>query len=250
MNQKILKAMNKPTTCYFCYQNNYIEIYDGNPNDINELLISKIILTRKIYKDKLNLEIKKISKLPLAVEYFNILDLHSMYFKSIQLDKNHILKYIFPHLIHMDQPKIIPILENLWSELSLTKINEIMSNKLTKNILSMRQIREQSFMHSITTCQINYLQSYSYPDDLSIIITDDPNNDIILNKINRSTKRFNFIRYFDNGLIVPYINENHLKDYKNVNVNIINRIYERNIEINLDHPFCKDLENDYKILNN
>jgi ribosomal protein S18 len=241
-------SKDKVYLCYIFYNNDIIQIYDERVDEY----ISKIYLTKVSHKHKIIEELYKVIDLPSTKSYFNILELHSVHFNKKRLDNTKILKYVLPNIIEINDYKIITYLENYWNQMSKIKIKEITSNSIsniTNNKIN-NYTKDHGIIFIITNQTSNFIMSYKYPNDLSIILLDEYENDrLIMNNINRRTKKFNFIRKYQNDKIIPYIDEDNLEGYEEFDKVFINDTYEENIEININSPYDDELEKKYKFLN-
>ena len=259
----------KLTFCYIAYNEGMLTIYDDKPKEY----ISKMNMNRNTYKGKIIEEIYKVSDSPNTKVYYNIVELHSLYFTNKKLDISRLFKYILPSNIEIRDSKISTYLEIFWNIDGKQKIKEIENNKLedselschslsilddskysqhhnaTSNILNSTILKEHNLLFVITHQSLDYLTNYNYPTDVCIIHSGHIEKHLILNNINRKTKKFNFVRKYIDNKIIPYLDEDNLEGYDQFDKTFINDTYENNIEINLNVPYSEELEKKFYELN-
>ena len=222
---------------YGSYNDGVISIHDSKP--INQ--ITKIIMHKKFLGTLISDELNKLTDSVEALSFFNVLELHSIYFRNSRLDKTKILTYILPPFMELSDTKITVHLCNHWKLTEKKKINEIVTNnRILETVYSNIKEKQLSLIFSLIKQTPQFMSEYKYPNDLSIISL--PNEDgsdrhLNMNLVNRKTKKFHFYRRYQDNKIVPYLTETHLKGFEAFTEDFIKNIYEGNIEVDLNSPY-------------
>lgn len=224
-------------TYYIINLNDDIDLIESEPQDY----LSKIILKKHIDKNILLNDLNKTVS-SYAKSYYNVIELHSIFFKGSRLESKDFFKYIFPKRIEMIETKINIYLESFWNSDKNKKIKEITNKNITLNHIKPKQIENYLIFKIANEIPYNF-RTYEYPNNLSIL------ENKIYNHINRNTMKFHFIRKYENNQIIPFLNETNLIGYEDYKETYINDVYEYNIEINLEQLYDQDLFNTFIELN-
>jgi len=248
--------MNKDIIFYLGYKgfintskikNNILIIFDEMPENIISIIKTNKICNKNTFLD----DVEKIILSQTAKDLFYLLDLYSLYFEGISLDRDYIHKYLLPKSIELYGIKLSGFLSNYWLNLKKSKLKELEFGYMISinNIINVKR----SLIFTLTNLTEEFISNFVFPYDLSIIkINEIPYNEktFYINNINRKTKKFNLIRKYKNDKIIPYIDEDNLLNYSEFTIEYIINIYELNIEINVNYPWDEDFITQFNKLNN
>lgn len=233
---------------YTTFNDGVIFVHDSRPDKYD----TKITMHKKYLETLISDELNKLTDSVDALSYFNVLELHSVYFLNTRLDKTKLLSYILPPVMELSDTKIAVHLCNYWKLAEKKKVNDIMVNNIIlETIYSNIREKQLSLIFSLIKQTPKFMDEYKYPNDLSIIsILNEEGSEYHLNMnlVNRKTKKFHFFRRYRDNKIVPFISETNLKGYEAFTEEFINNLYEANVEVELNQPYCPDYIRQYNLM--